>query len=175
MKPTKPMSPDVDRVKALLGRAAEGDEQALTELTPLIDRTPELWRTLGDVAHLAQQAQIEQACGKDLLTRQAQERTLDQLRAELAQPGDGALEKLLVEAILTTWLQLGYANAVASEQAHSLSVQWADYYQRRIDKAHRRFLAAIRTLATVRKLAQPAIQLNVAERQINQVHVAPGR
>ena len=172
--PMEKISPDVDRVHALISRSAKGDDKALTELTTLIDQAPEIWRSIGDVAQLAQQAQIQQACGKDLLARRAYQRTLDQMRTELGQPGDGALENLLIEAILTTWLQLGYANAMASQNAGSLSIQWADYYQRRIDKAHRRFLSAIRTLATVRKLAQPAIQVNVAERQLNQVNVVQG-
>jgi hypothetical protein len=36
---------------------------------------------------------------------------------------------------------------------------WAefDYYQRRQDRAHRRFLSAVKTLATVRRLALPTL------------------
>jgi hypothetical protein len=51
--------------------------------------------------------------------------------------------------------------------AEGLSIRRADYHQRRIDAAHRRYLAALRTLATVRKLTVPAIQVNIAKKQVN--------
>jgi hypothetical protein len=38
---------------------------------------------------------------------------------------------------------------------------------RKIDKAHARFLTAVRTLAQVRKLALPTLQVNIAKNQIN--------
>ena len=39
-------------------------------------------------------------------------------------------------------------------------------YQRRIDRAHKRHLSAVRALAQVRKMG-PAVQINIAEKQIN--------
>ena len=41
------------------------------------------------------------------------------------------------------------------------------YYQKSIDRAHRRYLSAIKTLATVRKLALPVLQVNIAKKQVN--------
>ena len=38
-------------------------------------------------------------------------------------------------------------------------------HQRRIDRAHRRLLATLKTLATVRRLAVPAVQINLAHQQ----------
>ena len=35
------------------------------------------------------------------------------------------------------------------------------------DRAHRRYLSAIRTLAQVRRLLTPAVQINVGENQVN--------
>ena len=35
-------------------------------------------------------------------------------------------------------------------------------------EAHRRYLSAIRSLAQVRRLLSPSIQVNIAEQQINQ-------
>jgi hypothetical protein len=48
-----------------------------------------------------------------------------------------------------------------------VTVNPADCWQKRIDAAHRRYLSAIKTLATVRKLALPALQVNIARRQVN--------
>ena len=41
------------------------------------------------------------------------------------------------------------------------------YYQRAISQAQRRYLAALKTLATVRKLALPSVQINIARKQVN--------
>jgi hypothetical protein len=41
-----------------------------------------------------------------------------------------------------------------------------NYYQKRLDRAHRNHLSAIRTLAQIRKLG-PVVQINIAEKQIN--------
>ena len=48
--PMAKISPDVDRVKALIGRSDKGDDTALTELTTLIDQAPEIWSYIGDDA-----------------------------------------------------------------------------------------------------------------------------
>jgi hypothetical protein len=155
------------QVATFIKQAQAGDPVALEALTRVLDRQSEKWRTFGDVAAQAQAAQIQLACGDDPLTRRGYERTLGQMRAELAQPGDGALERLLIERILTCWLQLGYADALAAQQAGQVSIEWADYFLKRIDRAHRRLLTATKTLATVRRLAQPAVQFNVGENQVN--------
>ncbi len=36
-----------------------------------------------------------------------------------------------------------------------------------MDRAHNRYLSAIKTLATVRKLALPILQVNIAKKQVN--------
>jgi hypothetical protein len=40
---------------------------------------------------------------------------------------------------------------------------------------NRRYLAALKTLATVRRLAVPALQVNIAKKQVNCVSGANGR
>ena len=38
--------------------------------------------------------------------------------------------------------------------------------QKRLDRAHRRHISAVRALAQIRKMG-PAVQINIAEKQIN--------
>ena len=52
-------------------------------------------------------------------------------------------------------------------KASDMSITQADYFQRRIHRAHQRFLSAVETLARVRKLAGPTLQLNIARNQVN--------
>ena len=62
---------------------------------------------------------------------------------------------------------LGWSPDGAIPQRHKFTLDQGNYYQERIDRAHRRYLSAIKLLATVRKLAQPSLQVNVANQQVN--------
>jgi len=42
-----------------------------------------------------------------------------------------------------------------------------------MDHAHRRYLSALKTLALVRKLAVPVLQVNIARKQVNVAGVCP--
>ena len=162
------------RFMGLIKKASQGDSVAFAELRPVLTQHPELWRQWGDLAAHTQEAQIQIAFGKDLIAKETARQDLGRLREELMLPTDGGLERLLIERILVCYVQLAYADTTYIQNSHKFTLAQGDYYQNRIDRAHRRFLSAIRTLATVRKLAQPAIQVNIADRQINQVSVAQG-
>ena len=58
-------------------------------------------------------------------------------------------------------------------QSKGATIAQADFYRRRVDSAHRRYLSSLRTLATVRRLGVGSVQINVAE-QIQQVNVPGG-
>jgi hypothetical protein len=49
----------------------------------------------------------------------------------------------------------------------SMALELASYYQRSLSSAHKRYLSAIKTLAVVRKLALPVLQVNIARKQVN--------
>lgn len=42
-----------------------------------------------------------------------------------------------------------------------------DYYQRRMDRAHRRYLEAVTALAKLRRLQVTVVQDNIGDRQVN--------
>ena len=42
-----------------------------------------------------------------------------------------------------------------------------EHYQKRQDRAHRRFLSSVKALAQVRRLLGPSVQVNIAEQQVN--------
>jgi hypothetical protein len=51
-----------------------------------------------------------------------------------------------------------------------MTLAQSEHAQRRMDRAHRRFLGTVKTLAVVRRLARPAVQINVAGHQVNQLN-----
>jgi len=68
--------------------------------------------------------------------------------------------------VVVIWLELQTFQSLYFQNEDKLSVAQGEYHQRRLDRAHRRHLSAIRTLVQVRKLGPP-VQINIAEKQIN--------
>ena len=90
--------------------------------------------------------------GKNVLVREAIDQKLDGLRAELEGPNPTPIERLLAERASLCWFIVHwYENAYVN--ASGWNISQADLQHRKIDKAHARFLSALRTLAQVRKLA----------------------
>ncbi|MBY0457243.1 MAG: hypothetical protein K2V38_07895 [Gemmataceae bacterium] len=61
------------------------------------------------------------------------------------------------------------ADVRAAQGQKNMTFRQGDFNQRRMDAANRRFLAAVKTLATVRRLAVPVFQVNIAKKQVNVV------
>ena len=91
---------------------------------------------------------------------------------EFAGPTPSPVERVLAETAATCWFafrlhEAQYAGAITSD---GMSLAQSEHAQRRIDRAHRRFLSTVKTLATLRRLALPAVQINVARQQVNQLN-----
>jgi hypothetical protein len=158
--------------RRFLDRARAGDEATLPALRNLLSDPAYVDRLGGDLARQAEWSLIEAAAGKDLAIKEALKCKLDLLRAEQLGPDPTALERLLVERVVACWLQVQEAD-IRTAQAKDLSLKWADFYQKRMDRAHRRFLSAAKTLATVRRQALPVFQVNIAKKQVNIAGGAP--
>ena len=88
--------------------------------------------------------------------------------AELTGPSPSPIEKALAETAATAWFafrlhEAHYAACVTAEGGMTLAQ--SEHAQRRIDRAHRRYLSTLKALAAVRRLAVPTLQINVAHRQ----------
>jgi hypothetical protein len=145
-------------MQQLLKRAQEGDLTSLPQLRSFLDSNPELWQHVGDLAAHAELTMLTLVAGNDLLAKETIQRKLADLKAELGGPSPSPLEKLLIERLGICWLQVHYLDIKAVEALTqdkgetTLSV----YAQKRLDSANRRYLQAIRALATIRKLLPKA-------------------
>ena len=72
----------------------------------------------------------------------------------------GEPASLLVERIVVCWLYMQIAELRAPGTRSACGPR-AEFLQRQVDRAQRRFLSAVRSLAAVRRLALP-VNLNVA-------------
>jgi hypothetical protein len=164
----------VELVRDLVKRAGGGDREAMGELRGRMGNVPGMRdRLLSDFVDFAKKAWFKMIAGENLLLREGLQQQTDDLCAGLLQAGDTPLERLLVDRIVMCWLQVQQADALYAQNAGSLSLQWSEFCQRRLDRTHRRFLSACKTLATVRKLAVPALQVNIGENQVNIAQGAP--
>ncbi len=156
---------------ALVRRCEQGDDTALSEARELFDRSPELWDEVGDLALQAERALVKGISGENALLKDALYRKLEVLRVELSGPSASALDRLLVERVVACWLQVYGADALYAQNLGKLTLKRSEFFQRRQDRAHRRYLSAIRTLAQVRRLLLPPVQVNIGAQQVNAMQV----
>ena len=154
----------------LLRQAEEGDETVLPVVREVLDKGlgQELARIGGDLAKTAERDLISVMSGTNLLLKEAVSRKLEAMREEVAGPSPTPLERLLAERVVACWLQLQYAEKIYAQNLGDFTMAQSEYHQRRLDRLHKRYLSAIRTLAQIRKLG-PLVQINVAEQQVNMV------
>jgi hypothetical protein len=170
----KPPAPGKETTE-LVKRAAGGDKSCLPAIRELLadgDRGESYRDAFGSSAAWFRQIIIKKAAGEDLLIQEAIDQKLDEVRSELEGPNPTPIERLLAERASLCWFivnsyEIAYANA------SGWNISQADLQHRKIDKAHARFLSAIRTLAQVRKLALPTLQVNIAKNQVNVAETRP--
>jgi hypothetical protein len=162
-----------DEFLGLVKRAEKGDQKCLLQLREALKSGdyPKWSRwfrdTLGNPAEWLKDSLARMAGAENnLAVWEASEATMDQLRKDLEGPNPTAVERLLAERAVSCWFLVNVYETLYT-QSSELTIRQAEYQLRRIESAHKRFLSALKALATVRKLALPAIQVNVAERQIN--------
>lgn len=129
---------------------------------------PETWKAAGDLIERAQDwilARLKASAAVKESLRVA----LTELPKELARQGDGRLEELLIEQVVTAWLRQGIAEYYYTERLESgMTDGRAGYWEQRLGQTQARYLRACEALARVRKLGRPGpVQLNIAERQMN--------
>jgi hypothetical protein len=160
-----PTEAEVEEFCESLERAQAGEAQALSVVRKMMEY-PTSAELFGNLVARVERSFIEALAGKDLVSKEAITSKLERLRAELIGPNPSPIERLLVERIVTCWLQVQDAD-IRYAQAKDLPIKVGEYYQRRMNHAHKRYLSALKTLAVVRKLAVPVLQVNIAKKQVN--------
>jgi hypothetical protein len=98
----------------------------------------------------------------------AMEEYLVSLRDDMGYHDAPIIEKLLIENIVTAWLHVQYCESYLAFMAGmDKSIVVLEFWERRLSMAQRRYLAACESIAKIRKMAVPALQLNIGDKQIN--------
>jgi hypothetical protein len=140
-----------------------------------LEADPSVWQEYGDLAAQAQEAWLQLLAGTDYLLAESVRLKLGALRQELSAEGASPLEKLLIERVIACWLQTHYADALYAQAKgpHSTPSVRQELMKRQ-DSSQRRYLAAIKQLALVRKLLKPALSpLQLAQATVSEDATAP--
>jgi hypothetical protein len=159
--------------RALVKRADKGDRKGLARLREVLASGdhPDWARwfrdTYGNPAEWLSGSLAKWAGGEDRLAmEEASQATMNKLRKELEGPDPTPIERLLAERAVLCWFVVNLYEALYF-QSKDITIRQAEFQLRRVESAHRRFLSAVATLARVRKLALPALQVNIGTNQVN--------
>jgi len=155
----------------LITCAGNGDSEAISELREMLNAKPARWEMIGNMATQAECSLVKVASGDNTVVNEAMYKKLDAMREELDGASPTPLERLLVDRVVACWLQVYYADTIYAQNMKGSSLELANYLQQRQDRAHRRYLSAIRTLAVVRRLLIPPVQVNIGNQQVNAAQV----
>jgi hypothetical protein len=154
--PSRDLEAELKRLTTLQRRARGGDAGALAALRKVLDGDPGWWQRTGDVAYQAEQSWLKAYAGTDELAKEVIARKMKALRRELRGDGGSPLERLLVDRIVLNWLTLYHAESMYAQrlrQPEGVSLESSTHHQERIDRCQKRYLAAIRALAQLRRVA----------------------
>ena len=164
MRETPNADPSNDLPVEMLNRAKEGDKTVLPLLREWIGESDGILSRVMDVATHVEEILVESTCGKNLLYREVMVRDIHALADKLAGPGSSPVENLLARRASLCWYTV---HIYEKKYARSKSVTLAlgNYLEDRIDRAHRRLLTSLKTLATVHRLMRgaPLVTVNVGQ------------
>jgi hypothetical protein len=148
-------------LRALSDRAEAGDKGARKELRRMVrSSSEEVIGRASDLGRKIGQTLAHTAAGGDPLTEEALLAKLDLMRAEIAGEDPTPLEVLLTERVVSLWMLTSLLEALIATQyrkvvddpSERLSPSYLIQQSRILESATRRYLAAVRELARVRKL-----------------------
>lgn len=172
----KTMSNSIQKTRALLERGRNGDLEAAGAFWREVDGDPARREALvkqnGDIAAIALNQLVGRIVDGDIIMAGGIRRQLDTMRQELSGSNPSPLELLLVERVCVCWLKLHYLEYLHITGMDSHSIKQSEELLKQVDSANKRYLNSIKTLAQIRKLQLPTVQVNIGEKQVNIGHMS---
>ncbi len=172
---SKDVKERIQELRTLSDKAEGGDKEAKKELRRAVrESAPEVIARCSDTARTYRRLLAETASGGDMLVKEAIFERATMLADEVAGENPTPLEVLLAERIASLWVLVELLEALHAayfwrSSTNRPSVSYLLQMVKIQESANRRYLAAIRELARVRKLQAntPSVQFNA---QINLGH-----
>lgn len=165
-----------NELKAVIDGAnkANPTKEARTALAAAFDKYPQLAQDAGNLARSIRASKIE-SLGSSYLLQEAVNRTIEDIERELGYEQAPMASKLLIEAVLLSWVDLAQVenrHSASLSGSHTLSL--GRYWDERLTRAQARYLRALETLARVNRLYRIVpVQVNIAQQQVNVANLPP--
>jgi hypothetical protein len=162
----------IRELQELADKAEGGEDGARLELRRrLREETPEVVARCSDSARSYRRLLAERSSGGNPLRKEAITERAGRMALELAGENPTPLEVLLSERVASLWVLVELQEALLAVwyyKAKATSPAFVLQMARLQESAHRRYLAAIKTLAQVQKLQGPSrVQVNIGGNQVN--------
>jgi hypothetical protein len=157
---------------ALIGRADGGDRQAASDLQRILRDRPECLAWVRGLSRQPEAALLESITKNSPGTRAAIEAETEALRQSLGYAQAPALEQMLIDEVVTSFLVLHRWRA---EEAiggvrvpdAQYSQTWSLHVSKKVEAAQRSYVRAALALAKLRRLQVPAVFLQLGGQQVN--------
>jgi hypothetical protein len=162
----------IRELQELADKAEGGDDGARLELRRrLREESPDVVAGCSDSARSYRRLLAERSSGGNPLRKEAISERAGRMALELAGENPTPLEVLLSERVASLWVLVELQEALLAAwyyKAKATSPTFVLQMARLQESAHRRYLAAIKTLVQVQKLQGPSrVQVNIGGNQIN--------
>ena len=131
---------------------------------------PGLWQMVGDMADQAASG-IVQSVHAAPVAREIIKGNYEGLKRDLGYESASTLERILIGQVALTWLRLNILEQAYTQNTmtngETFTTESGNFWDRRLSAAQRRHLRACETLARVRKMGIAALQVNIAQQQVN--------
>jgi hypothetical protein len=154
----------VDRAYAAKKPAAED----MSIIRQFLKDYPVLAKAVFPIVESTQDLIIKNLMGDYVVAETAIREQLLYIRDEMGYHDAPIMEKLLIEQIVTCWLRVQHCESIiAFMMGKDKSATVLNFWENRLSMCQRRYLAACETLAKIRKLKIPAMQVNIGDKQVN--------
>jgi hypothetical protein len=161
----------VAELQALSEKVQDGEEGARAQLRlALRESAPAVIARCSTTLGTYRGMLAEKMARGDVLEREAVVLQAERMALELAGENPTPLEVLLAERVASLWILVELQEALTAAFYYKGGARMSVVLQmaRVQESAHRRYLAAIRTLAQVQKLQGPSrVQVNIGGNQVN--------
>ncbi len=166
-------STTVNDITAMVGLLRRVDSKDATpedveEFRHLLDALPGLWQAFGDFVQVSLRQLLADSTTTEAV-RESVRHGVSIQRRDLGYDKASALEKLLIDQVLISWVVLFKTQSYyAVITRSSTDIPQLDYWEHRLSSAQARHMRALETLACVRRLSHPrAVQVNIGGQQVN--------
>lgn len=146
-----PSTAEKEALESVIKKANAGDQKALSILRIYLDRQPQIWNEIGDIAKIAEKAWITLIANGNTLAQESLKKKLVAFKQEILGDSTHIFDQMLADVIRATWLEMHYLMSVDADATNRTTGQ-STLMMKRLESAQRRHTSAIKQYCQIKKL-----------------------